>query len=65
MKTMWSHSELPVRAIADNRNGQLSRYLESVRKELDYACEVEVPQTDGNSDLCALKRYLMDAMAER
>ncbi|KAH6645042.1 cytochrome P450 [Truncatella angustata] len=46
MKTMWSHSELPIRAIGDNRNGRLARYLESMRKEFDYAYEVEMPQVD-------------------
>ncbi|KUL83805.1 hypothetical protein ZTR_06647 [Talaromyces verruculosus] len=46
MKTMWSHSELPIKAISENRNGQQGKYLEAMRKELDYAMEVEVPKVD-------------------
>ncbi|KAI0124116.1 hypothetical protein BJ170DRAFT_686485 [Xylariales sp. AK1849] len=46
MNTMWNHSDLPIRAIADNRNGQLTRYLESMRKKFDHAYKTELPQPD-------------------
>ncbi|KAI0418906.1 cytochrome P450 [Xylaria grammica] len=46
MHTLWSHSEWPIKAISENRNGQMTKYLEAIRKELDYAYEVEMPQMD-------------------
>jgi hypothetical protein len=55
MKTLWSHSELTQRAISDNRKGQLSRYLECIREELEYAFEAELPQVDGKSDFLHTK----------
>ncbi|KAI3318950.1 cytochrome P450 [Xylariaceae sp. AK1471] len=46
MHTLWSHSEWPIKAISENRNGQLGKYLECIRKEFDYAYQVEMPQVD-------------------
>lgn len=47
METLWSHSDVAIKAISENRNNQMGKYLEAVRKELDYALEVELPQTNG------------------
>ncbi|KAI0866439.1 cytochrome P450 [Xylaria cubensis] len=46
MNTLWSHSEWPIKAISENKNGQFTKYIESIRKELDYAWKVEMPQVD-------------------
>ncbi|GAW26838.1 putative cytochrome P450 [Rosellinia necatrix] len=46
MHTLWSHSEWSIRAISENRNGQMGKYLEAIRKELDYAYKAEMPQVD-------------------
>jgi hypothetical protein len=58
---MWSHSEWPIKAISENKNGQLVKYLESVRKEFDNAYKVEMPDVDGKFDLSAATRYFTDA----
>jgi hypothetical protein len=58
MHTLWSHSEWPIKAISENRNGQLGKYLECIRKEFDYAYPVEMPQVDGKCGLGAVKRCL-------
>lgn len=47
MKTLWSHSEIPIKAISENRGGQQGRYLEVMRKEFEYALEVEMPKVHG------------------
>lgn len=47
MNTLWSHSEVPIKAISENRNDQMGKYLEAVRKELDYALEMEIPDAKG------------------
>ncbi|PNP47762.1 hypothetical protein THARTR1_10447 [Trichoderma harzianum] len=44
MKTLWSHSEIPIKAISENRGGQQGRYLEVMRKEFEYALEAEMPK---------------------
>ncbi|KAJ8130147.1 hypothetical protein O1611_g3484 [Lasiodiplodia mahajangana] len=46
MHTLWSHSDWSIKAISENKNGQMGKYLEAIRKELDYAYEVEMPQVD-------------------
>ncbi|KAI0458270.1 cytochrome P450 [Xylaria acuta] len=46
MHTLWAHSEWPVKAISENRNGQMGKYLEAIRRELDYAYQAEMPQVD-------------------
>ncbi|KAI1258587.1 cytochrome P450 [Xylariaceae sp. FL1019] len=46
MKTLWSHSEWPIKAISENKNGQQAKYLESIREELKNAWAVEMPQAD-------------------
>ncbi|KAK8007934.1 hypothetical protein PG989_001924 [Apiospora arundinis] len=46
MQTMWSHSEMPIKAISENRNGQQGIYLEAMRKEFDFAMDVEMPEAD-------------------
>lgn len=51
MNTMWSHSELPIKAISENRNGKQGDYLEVMRRELDFAMDVEMPQADGKHRL--------------
>lgn len=51
MNTMWSHSEMPIKAISENRNGQQGKYLEAMRKEFDYAMEVEMPEADSKYNL--------------
>lgn len=47
MNTLWSHSEVPIKAISENRNDQMGKYLEAVRKEFDYALEMEIPEAAG------------------
>lgn len=42
---------MPIKAISENRNGQQSKYLEAMRKEFNYAMEVEMPRADGKHDL--------------
>ncbi|KAI0196452.1 cytochrome P450 [Astrocystis sublimbata] len=46
MHSLWSHSEVSIKAISENRNGQMGKYLEAIRKELDYAYEIEMPKGD-------------------
>jgi hypothetical protein len=53
MNTLWSHSEVPIKAISENRNDQMGKYLEAVRKELDYALEMEVPAAEGRPKILA------------
>lgn len=48
MKNMWSHIDLPIKAISENRHGQQGKYLEAMRREFEYAMEVEMPKVDGN-----------------
>lgn len=48
---MWSHSEIPIKAISENRGGQQGRYLEVMRKEFEYALEVEMPNVPGKAAL--------------
>lgn len=47
MNTMWSHSDTAIKAISENRGGQQGRYLEVMRKEMEYAMEMEIPSLDG------------------
>ncbi|KAI0401916.1 cytochrome P450 [Xylaria palmicola] len=51
MHTLWAHSEWPIKAISENRNGQMAKYLEAIRKELDYAYEVEMPKIEDWSEI--------------
>ncbi|TRX91613.1 hypothetical protein FHL15_007395 [Xylaria flabelliformis] len=46
MRTLWSHSEWAIKAISENKNGQLGKYLEVMRKEFDHAWKIEMPQLD-------------------
>lgn len=55
---------MPIKAISENRNGQQGKYMEAMRKELDYAMEVEMPKADGKHRLAqsslALQAVLTD-----
>lgn len=53
METLWSHSDVAIKAISENRNNQMGKYLEAVRKELDFALETELPETNGLAALTA------------
>ncbi|EEA27060.1 conserved hypothetical protein [Talaromyces marneffei ATCC 18224] len=46
MNTLWSHSEVPIKAISENRNDQMGKHLEAVIKQLDDALEMEVPDSE-------------------
>nr|A0A1B4XBJ9.1 RecName: Full=Cytochrome P450 monooxygenase sdnB; AltName: Full=Sordarin/hypoxysordarin biosynthesis cluster protein B [Sordaria araneosa]BAV32146.1 cytochrome P450 monooxygenase [Sordaria araneosa] len=46
MKNLWSHIDLPIKVISENRHGQQGKYLEAMRKEFEHAMEVEMPQVD-------------------
>jgi len=45
---------MPIKAISENRNGQQGKYLEAMRKEFDYAMEVEMPNVDGRYSLAQI-----------
>jgi hypothetical protein len=51
MNTMWSHSDMPIKAISENRHGKQAEYLDAMRREFDYAMEVEMPKADGEHSL--------------
>ncbi|PVH92541.1 putative cytochrome P450 [Periconia macrospinosa] len=46
MNTMWSHSDMPIKAISENRHGKQAEYLDAMRREFEYAMEVEMPKAD-------------------
>lgn len=47
METLWSHSEVPIKAISENRNDQMGKYVKAMMNELDYALEMELPEANG------------------
>lgn len=44
MHNLWAHSDWSIKAISENKGGQLDSYLEAIRKELDYAYDIEMPR---------------------
>jgi hypothetical protein len=45
---------MPIKAISENRNGKQGEYLEVMKKEFDYAMEVEMPEADGKHSLAKI-----------